>query len=286
MRLYHTTLGVAAALLSFTALVSVADAGSPFGSRSSAASMVAARPNIAVPQVNNSRPASATPGRVGGLGAPSGLGSGLGSGSKSGGLSGVGVPGSIKSGGLSGSGVSGSTVKGAGTGMPSTAAGRASEQVGTIKGSQGQAQGREKNENGASGKQAESMQKDIGALKTSQGQAQGVERRDGATAKQAGEMQKAIGQAAGSQGQEKGRDAKDGGGGLSKAQVQQARDSVVNPKINQDPKSDAEAKRQKEIEKAKHVFDFAKNDKGVKPVVFPADKIVGKVPKPNPPKVN
>jgi hypothetical protein len=285
MRLYRTTLGVAAALLSFTALVSVADAGSPFGSRSSATSMVAARPNFAVPQVNNSRPAGTTPGRhVGGLGVPSGFG-----GSKSGGLSGVGVPGGIKSGGLSGSGVSDSTIKGAGTGMPSTAAGRASAQIGTIKGSHGQAQGREKNENGASGRQAESMQKSIGALKTSHGQAQGVERRDGATARQAGEMQKAIGQAAGSQGQEKGRDAKDGGGGLSKAQIQQAKDSVVNPKVNQDvasdPKSDNEA-RQKEIEKAKHVFDFAKNDKGVKPIVFPADKIVGKVPKPNPPKMN
>ena len=205
-------------------------------------------------------------------------------GSKGNGAGGLGVPG-MKNGAV----VSGGVLKDVGSGMPSTATGRVAEKVGALRGAQGQLEGRSQSE-GASGRQAEHMQKEVGELKAGHGQAQGRDSNAAASARQTVEMKGKLDQASASRGQEQGRDSSGAGVKLTDQQMKEAKASTVNPKVNQDaasdPKSDqqkadkAAVERKKEIETIRHLFDFAKADKGLKQIIIP-DK--GNVIKPTPP---
>lgn len=283
MNMFHTFIGTVATVVSIAATIPVADAmgshpsmsASPTMGASMAPSMAPAKPNIAVPQMLN-KPTSSMAGRLGNVEGNLGLGNG----GKSGNIPGV-KQGSIISSGMS---------KDVGSVIPSTTAGRVSQKAGALKGSQGQAVGRQQGD-GASDKQIASVQKGINQLKASQGQAQGREKSAPVSAKEAATVQKAVDQASSSQGRLTGREPKESGVKLSKQQLQQIKDASFKPKVNpsvtSDPPSDdkngkggkGQTDRQKDLEKAAHAFDFAK-DKGVKPIVFSGDKIV--VPRPNP----
>lgn len=286
----RTVLGTVVTLVSLGASVTFADAGYFASSSSSRLSGVssgpAMRPPVVAPQVNN-RPATSTAGRINGIG-NSGFGSG---GAKPGNLGGVGVPGAVTTGSI----ISSGTTKDVGTGMPSTATDRVGAKVGSLKDSQGQAQGRQQN-SAASERQIDAMQNNVAKLKTSQGQTQGRDQTPVASTKQAATIQKGLDQLSKSRGQEVGSEKKDDSGvKLSNKQIQEIKQTTVNPKINRDVASNSDEKggkggksgtgkteREKDLELAKHAFDFAKG--GVKPIVFPTDKIV--VPRPNPPKLD
>ncbi len=259
MTLSRFAFGAAAAALSIAASLSSASAfvaERPGALSTSTGPNGQVRQTMAAPQTSN-RPNTGAAGHTAGvedrLGGMNGKDNGSGGG---------GIPG-IKTGSV----VSGGVLKDVGSGRPSTAAGRVAEKVGTIKGAQGQSQGRDQNE-GASGRQADHMQKELGELKTGQGKPQGRDSNAAASAKQAVEMKGKLDQASASRGQEQGRDSSGAGVKLTDQQLKEAKASTVNPKVNQDAASDpsaeqqkadkAAAERKKEIDKISHLFDFAK----------------------------
>ena len=119
--------------------------------------------------------------------------------------------------------------------------GKAKKDADGIKGSQGQAQGREAKD-GVSARQMEGMQTAISNAAKTQGQQKGVEAKVGVSARQSEPMKKAIGEAAESRGKETGVEAKESGGKLSKEQRQAMKsmgfDPKVNPQLGQDGEGD------------------------------------------------
>ena len=105
-----------------------------------------------------------------------------------------------------------------------------------------------------------------------------------ASAKQASEMKGKIDQASASRGQEQGRDSSGAGVKLTepaaqgcqgfnrKSEGQSGRPSDFDSDRQQKAADKAAKDRLKDIELAKHLFDFAKADKGLKPIIIPDSK--------------
>jgi hypothetical protein len=135
-------------------------------------------------------------------------------------------------------------------GVPSGSLGVAKDQVGNIKGSVGQFQGRETSE-GATVRQTEAMKKALGAAPGSK--VVGVNPIAGATVRQTDAMKQALTERPGNQ--VVGVNPKDGDSKLSPEQRKALKDAVVNPGVNHDNKD-------KDVQTAKHLFDFVTPAKG------------------------
>jgi hypothetical protein len=187
-------------------------------------------------------------------------------------LKGVGVPG-----GLSRRGAGSDIAKGAGfkdNGITAKSVlGAAKEGVKGAKDTANQNKGVQKSD-GATVRQTEAMKKALGAAPGSK--VVGVNPTEGASVRQTEAMKKALGEAPGNR--VVGVNPHDDSVHLSREQRKALRDALVNPGVNHDNQTE---QKKKDLEAAKHVFDFAK-PKENKPLVMPP--LVIKVPPPKPPK--